>query len=184
MASSLRSYLFTSATVRIGVPIAPKYGTVSMEPTRYVTLHFRDQRGAASLRHRHRAEITSLCVNRSPIRYDFWTSKKAIQCSANIAYTVTTCTPRAPILQQLTVEPLYDSHFLWDRDGLHGRLKKKGREETQNFPPFCPSPPPIPFDACHAVTVLGGWLFCEGKECKIHVFCHAFPFSCHVFLVM
>ena len=66
MASSLRSYLFTSATVRIGVPIAQKYGTVSMEPTRYVKLHFRDQRGAASLRHRHRAEITSLCVNRSP----------------------------------------------------------------------------------------------------------------------
>ena len=85
VASSLRSYLFTSATVRIGVPIAPKYGTVSMEPTRYVTLHFRDQRGAASLRHRHRAEITSLCVNRSPIRYDFCTSEKAIQCSANIA---------------------------------------------------------------------------------------------------
>ena len=166
MASSLRSYLFTSATVRIGVPIAPKYGT---KPTRYETLHFRDQRGAASLRHRHRAEIyTSLCLNRSPIRYDFCASERAIHYSANIAYTVTTCTPRAPILQQLTVEPLYDSHFLWDRDGLHGRLKKKGREETQNFPPFCPSPPPIPFDACHAVTVLDGWLFCEGKECKIH----------------
>ena len=133
MASSLRSYLFTSATVRIGVPIAPKYGT---KPTRYETLHFRDQRGAASLRHRHRAEITSLCVNRSPIRYDFWTSKKAIQCSANIAYTVTTCTPRAPILQQLTVEPLYDSHFLWDRDGLHGRLKKRGEKKPKISLPF------------------------------------------------
>ena len=119
MVSSLRSYLFTSATVRIGVHIAPKYGT---KPTRYVTLHFRDQRGAVSLRHTHRAEITLLCVNRSPFRYDFRASEKAIQYSANKAYTVTTCTPRAPILQQLTVEPLYDSHFLWDRDGLHGRL--------------------------------------------------------------
>ena len=144
MASSLRSYLFTSATVRIGVPIAPKYGTVSMEPTRYVTLHFRDQRGAASLRHRHRAEITSLCVNRSPIRYDFCTSEKAIQCSANIAYTVTTCTPRAPILQQLTVEPLYDSHFLWDRDGLHGRLQKKGERRNPKFPSLLPFSPTHP----------------------------------------
>ena len=104
-----------------------------MEPTRYVTLHFRDQRGAASLRHRHRAEITSLCVNRSPIRYDFCTSEKAIQCSTNIAYMVTTCTHQAPILQQLTVEPLYDSHFLWDRDGLHGRLKKRGEKKPKIF---------------------------------------------------
>ena len=37
------------------------------EPIRYVTLHFRDQRGAASLCYRNRAEITVLkCVNRSP----------------------------------------------------------------------------------------------------------------------
>ena len=43
---------------------------------------------------------------------------------------------------------------------------KEGREETQNFPPFCPSPPPIPFDAYHAVTVLDWWLFCEGKCAK------------------
>ena len=139
VASSLRSYLFTSATVRIGVPIAPKYGT---KPTRYVTLHFRDQRSAASLRHRHRAEITSLCVNRSPIRYDFCASERAIQYSANIAYTVTTCTPRAPILQQLTVEPLYDSHFLWDRDGLHGRLKKRGEKKPKISLPFALLPHP------------------------------------------
>ena len=113
-----------------------------MEPTRYVTLHFRDQRGAASLRHRHRAEITSLCVNRSPIRYDFCTSEKAIQCSANIAYTVITCTHQAPILQQLTVEPLYDSHFLWDRDGLHGRLKKRGEKKPKISLPFALLPHP------------------------------------------
>ena len=34
------SYLFTSATARIPVHTAPKWGT---EPIRYVTLHFRDQ---------------------------------------------------------------------------------------------------------------------------------------------
>ena len=59
--SSPRSYLFTSATVRISVYTAPKCGT---EPIRYVTLHFRDQCGAllcgASLRCRNRAEITVL----------------------------------------------------------------------------------------------------------------------------
>ena len=138
MVSSLRSYLFTSTTVRIGVHIPPKYGT---KPTRYVTLHFRDQRGAASLRHRHRAEITSLCVNRSPIRYDFCASENAIQYSANTTYTVTTCTPRAPILQQLTVEPLYDIHFLWDRDGLHGRiLKKRGEKKPKISLPCAPLP--------------------------------------------
>ena len=139
MSSSLRPYLFTSATVRIGVPIAPKYGT---KPTRYVTLHFRDQRGAASLRHGHRAEITSLCVNRSPIRYDFCASEKAIQYSANVAYTVTTCTPRAPILQQLTVERLYDSHFLWDKGGLRGRFKKRGEKKPRISLPCAPLPHP------------------------------------------
>ena len=41
MGFSLLSYLFTFATVRIGVYTAPKYGT---EPIRYVTLHFRDRR--------------------------------------------------------------------------------------------------------------------------------------------
>ena len=34
---------------------APKYGTESI---RYGTLHFRDRRGAASLRHRNRAATT------------------------------------------------------------------------------------------------------------------------------
>ena len=38
MAPSSRSYLFTSATVRIPVHIAPKCCT---EPIRYVLLHFR-----------------------------------------------------------------------------------------------------------------------------------------------
>ena len=52
--SSPRSYLSTSATVRISVHTALKSGT---EPIRYMTLHFRDRRGeAASLRYRNRAE--------------------------------------------------------------------------------------------------------------------------------
>ena len=60
---SCLSYLFTSAKVRISVYIAAKRGT---EPIRYVTLHFRNPRGAAS----RRAEITVLWrVNRSPLRY-------------------------------------------------------------------------------------------------------------------
>ena len=60
---SPRSYLFTSATVPIPVHIAPKCGT---EPIRYVTLHFRDQRGEASLRYRSRAEITVLRCQQEP----------------------------------------------------------------------------------------------------------------------
>ena len=57
MDSSTRSYLFTSATVRIPVHTAPtKCGT---EPMPYMTPHFREQRRAASLgRYRNRAEIT------------------------------------------------------------------------------------------------------------------------------
>ena len=46
-----------------------KYGTESI---RYGTLHFRDRRGAASIRHRNRAAtIVLMCVNRHSIRYDF-----------------------------------------------------------------------------------------------------------------
>ena len=137
---SLRSYLLTSAAVQIGVHTAPKYGT---KPSRYVTLHVRNQRGASSLRHKHRAEITSLCVNRSPIRYDFRANEKAIRYSATIDYIVTTCTPWAPILQQLTVESLYDSHFLWERGGLRGRLKKRGEKKHRISFPFAllPNPP-------------------------------------------
>ena len=41
-------------------------------PIRYVTLHFRDQRVAASLRHRNRAEITVLMCEQNP--YLVWFS--------------------------------------------------------------------------------------------------------------
>ena len=51
---SPRSHLPTSATVRISVHTALKCCT---EPIRYMTLHFRDRRGEASLRYRNRAEI-------------------------------------------------------------------------------------------------------------------------------
>ena len=53
--SSPRSYLFIFATVLIDVHTAPKCLT---EPIRYVMNHFRDRRGAASLRYRNRTEIT------------------------------------------------------------------------------------------------------------------------------
>jgi len=59
--SSPRSCLFTSSTGQIGVHTALKYGT---KPIGYMTLHFRDQRGAASLiLHRNRASTTFIqCV--------------------------------------------------------------------------------------------------------------------------
>ena len=64
--STLLSYLFTTATVQILVGhTAPKYGT---KPLRYyVTRHFRDRRGTASIRHRNRAEIiTALLCEQKP----------------------------------------------------------------------------------------------------------------------
>ena len=57
--------LFTSATGRIGVHTAPKYGT---KPIRYLTLHFRDGCGEASLRNRNRAAITVLVCEQKPYR--------------------------------------------------------------------------------------------------------------------
>ena len=56
-----RFYSFTSATVRIPVHASLKCGS---EPIGCVTIQFWDQRVAASLRYRNRAEITFLCVNR------------------------------------------------------------------------------------------------------------------------
>ena len=61
--------LFTFATVRIGVYTAQKCGT---EPIRYVTLHFRDRRGPASIGHRNRAEIISLMCKQKT--YPVWFS--------------------------------------------------------------------------------------------------------------
>ena len=63
MRSSLRSYLFSFAANWICVHIAPKFGAKSI---RYVARHFRDWRGAASLCHRNRAEITILMCKQKP----------------------------------------------------------------------------------------------------------------------
>ena len=61
--------LFPFATVRTGVYIALKCGT---EPIRYVTSHFRDRRGPASICHRNRAEIISFMCEQKP--YPVWFS--------------------------------------------------------------------------------------------------------------
>ena len=71
--SSPRSYLFTSAMVRIPVHTAPKYGT---KPIRYVTLHFQDRRGPAWLRrsnrpfYRYDGHIESRSIMGCPRRHE------------------------------------------------------------------------------------------------------------------
>ena len=79
--TSRLSYSFTSATVRVAVYTSPKCGT---QPVRYVTLHFPDRRGAARLSAAQLFSVTEIapklpliCVNRSPIRYDFRTGANA-----------------------------------------------------------------------------------------------------------
>ena len=63
MASIPLSELFTSAADQIPSHTTPECGT---EPIRYVTLHFRDRRGAATLRYRNRAKITVLMCEQKP----------------------------------------------------------------------------------------------------------------------
>jgi len=79
--SSPRSYLFTSM-VQIHVQTAPKCCT---EPLRYVTLHLRDRRGAASPRYRNPAKITVLMGEKKP--YPVWFScmrkRYSVQFSVN-----------------------------------------------------------------------------------------------------
>ena len=71
-----RSYLFTSATGRIGVHSAPKYGRKLI---RYVTLHFWDRCGAASLRHRNRAATTVVVCWQKPYTVLFSWTKQTLQ---------------------------------------------------------------------------------------------------------
>ena len=52
---------------------------------RYVTLHFRDRRGKASLRYRNRAEITILMCEHKPHMVWFSYRRKAIRYSVNMA---------------------------------------------------------------------------------------------------
>ena len=54
------------------------------KPIRYVTIHFQDRNGAASLRCKNRAEISDPFVNRSPIRYGFCVGAQAIRYSVDI----------------------------------------------------------------------------------------------------
>ena len=74
--SGSRSYLFTSATVRIPVYPAPKYGTEGS-----VTLHSKARRGAASLRYRNQAAITV----QKPLSGMAFVPAKAIRYRMNIA---------------------------------------------------------------------------------------------------
>ena len=59
--SGPRSYLFTSSTGHIGVHTALKYGT---KPIGYMTVHFRDRRGAGaiSVTDERRSTIFIQCV--------------------------------------------------------------------------------------------------------------------------
>ena len=81
--SSPRSYLLTSATVRVPVDITSKYGT---EPIRYEALHFRDRRGAASLCYRNRAEITVL-EWKEALNGIIFVSAQELSSSVNITQT-------------------------------------------------------------------------------------------------
>ena len=69
-----RSFLFISAAGRTGVHTAPKYGS---NPIRYVTPHFRDWRGTASLlRLRNRAATTVFVGEQKPYPVSFsWRRK-------------------------------------------------------------------------------------------------------------
>ena len=58
----ISTYPRTSVTVWIPVHTAPKCGT---EPIRYVTLHFRDWHGAASLRYKNGDNAKSLLFTES-----------------------------------------------------------------------------------------------------------------------
>ena len=79
--SSPRSYLFTSATGRIGVHTTPKYGK---KPIRYVTLYFRDRLGAASLCHRNCATTNVPVCEQKP--YTVWFSWRRKSCAVQCEY--------------------------------------------------------------------------------------------------
>ena len=84
LGSNPRSYSFTSATVQIREYLFTLPQKMAQKPIRYVTIHFQDRRGAASLRYRNRSEISVLCVNKSPIRYGFRAGARAIRYSVDI----------------------------------------------------------------------------------------------------
>ena len=77
---SPRSYLFIFATVQIPVQTEPKCGT---KPVRFVTLDFRDERDAASLRYRSLVEIKR---ERTPYPVWFRAGARAIRHTVNVPY--------------------------------------------------------------------------------------------------
>ena len=74
--SNRPSELLTSAAVG---NLFTRCQRVVRKPIRYVTIHFQDRSGAASLRCKNRAEISDPFVNRSPIRYGFCVAAQAIR---------------------------------------------------------------------------------------------------------
>ena len=78
MGSSLRSYSFISAKVRIPVHTATKY----QKPMGYIMISEAQLRSVTKIAPKSRL----LCVSRSPIRYGFRVSARAIQYGVNIAY--------------------------------------------------------------------------------------------------
>ena len=89
-----------------------------------MTLHFRDQRGAALPRYRNRAATTSLCVNRTPIWYGFRAGAKATCYSVNIA---SWCTG--------ALSNVYDSYFKC-LTGLTAPFDIKTNQPASTTPPF------------------------------------------------
>jgi len=80
-----RSYVWTEAlSGMVFVPAQKLSGIRVWTPIPYVTLVFRDRHGAVQLRSLTKIAPKSpfLCVNRSPIRYGFRASTKAIWYSA------------------------------------------------------------------------------------------------------
>ena len=67
-----RSCLWTNSPSRRIFEVAQKLSSIVWTPIRYVTLHFRDRRGAASLRHGNRAATTVLVCEQKP--YSVWFS--------------------------------------------------------------------------------------------------------------
>ena len=76
------SELLTSAAVG---NLFTRCQRVVRKPIRYVTIHFEDRSGAASLRCKDRAEISDPFVNRRAIRYGFCVDSQAIRYSVDIA---------------------------------------------------------------------------------------------------
>ena len=67
-----RSCLWTKSPSGRIFEVAQKLSSIVWTPIRYMTLHFRDRRGAASLRHGNRAATTVLVCEQKP--YSVWFS--------------------------------------------------------------------------------------------------------------